>query len=219
MPYSIAIDGPAGAGKSTVAKAVARELGYLYVDTGAMYRTVGLFMLRKGISLREEALVTEKLPDCHIRLSYNEEGLQQLFCNEENVTDLIRTPEISEAASVVSQYPRVREGLVRMQREIAAENSVVMDGRDIGTKVLPGANLKIYLTASVEVRARRRYLELLEKGEKVELPKIEEEVRMRDYRDMHRTESPLVQAEDAVLVDSSGLSLEETVDAILKLAL
>ncbi len=219
MPYSIAIDGPAGAGKSTIAKAVARELSYVYVDTGAMYRALGLYFVRRGINLQDEAAIAAGLPEVNVSIAYDEDGSQQVFLNGENVSGAIRTQEIGNAASTVSQYQPVRDKLVALQKKLAEETSVVMDGRDIGTKVLPHANLKIYLTASVEVRARRRALELREKGEPAELSEIEKQVAERDYRDMHRENSPLMQAEDAVLVDSSDMGIDETIDRIIALSL
>lgn len=218
MPYSIAIDGPAGAGKSTVAKTVAKELGYIYVDTGAMYRAVALQLLREGIPLTEESAVSDAVASVEVSICYDENGLQQVLLNGENVSGLIRTEEVGGAASTTSQYRAVREKLVALQQQLAVRESVVMDGRDIGTKVLPQANLKIYLTASVEVRALRRYKELLEKGMQPVLEEIAEEIAERDYRDMHRAESPLVQAEDAVLVDTSEMKLDEVIDHILALA-
>lgn len=218
MPFSIAIDGPAGAGKSTIARAVAKELGYVYVDTGAMYRAVGYYCLKKQIPLREEGLVSESMSELSIRIAYDAEGVQQVYLNGENVSTAIRGQEVGEAASTVSQYQPVRDKLVSMQQQIARESSVVMDGRDIGTKVLPSANVKIYLTASAEVRAMRRYKELLEKGKPASYEEVLKEVSERDYRDMHRENSPLCQAEDAILLDSSELNIDETIDKILELA-
>ena len=219
MPYSIAIDGPAGAGKSTVARAVAKELSYIYVDTGAMYRALGLFFVRKDVDIRDESAVVAGLPEVNVSIAYAEDGSQQVYLNGEDVSAAIRTQQIGDAASTVSQYQPVRDKLVALQKQLASETSVVMDGRDIGTKVLPHANLKIYLTASVEVRARRRALELQEKGMSAELSQIEKEVAERDYRDMHRENSPLMQADDAVLVDSSEMTLDETIDRIIALSL
>lgn len=219
MPYSIAIDGPAGAGKSTVARAVAKELSYIYVDTGAMYRALGLFFVRKNVDIRDESAVVAGLPEVKVSIAYADDGSQQVYLNGEDVSAAIRTQQIGDAASTVSQYQPVRDKLVALQKQLASETSVVMDGRDIGTKVLPHANLKIYLTASVEVRARRRALELQEKGMPAELSQIEKEVAERDYRDMHRENSPLMQADDAVLVDSSEMTLDETIDRIIALSL
>ncbi|OON85508.1 cytidylate kinase [Oribacterium sp. C9] len=219
MPYSIAIDGPAGAGKSTIAKAVSKELGYVYIDTGAMYRTVGLYCLLNGISITDEDAVVEKIKDIDISIAYDDEGVQQVFLNGENVSTKIRTQEVGEAASTVSQYQPVRDKLVSLQQKLASTTSVVMDGRDIGSKVLPNADTKIYLTASVKERARRRANELREKGESCDIKEVEKEIEERDYRDMHRENSPLVQVPDAVLVDSSDLTIDETIDAILDIAM
>ena len=193
MPYSIAIDGPAGAGKSTIAKAVARELGYVYIDTGAMYRAVGLFCLDQAIVLEDEARVSEAVRDIDITIAYDEEGAQQVFLNGDNVSTRIRTQQVGDAASTVSQYPAVREKMVKLQQSLAEHSSVVMDGRDIASKVLPNADTKIYLTASVEERARRRANELREKGEVCDIAEVEAEIRARDDRDMHRQHSPLIQ--------------------------
>ena len=211
MGFNVAIDGPAGAGKSTIAKLVAKELKLIYVDTGAMYRTIGLYMLKQGIDIHDEEAVTGALPQVSVTIGYDDKGLQRLYLNGEDVTDHIRTPEVSEAASVTSAYPEVREKLLDLQHDLARENDVVMDGRDIGTVILPNAQVKIFLTASVRVRALRRMKELLEKGEEVTLEQVEEEIRERDYRDSHRETAPLKQAEDAVLVDTSDLSIEEVV--------
>ena len=211
MGFQVAIDGPAGAGKSTIAKLVAKELKLIYVDTGAMYRTIGLYMLKNGIDIHDEAAVGAALGEVSVTIGYDENGLQRLYLNGEDVTSLIRTPEVSEAASVTSAYPLVREKLLDLKHTLARENDVVMDGRDIGTVILPDAQVKIFLTASVRVRALRRMKELLEKGEAVSLSMVEEEIRERDYRDSHRETAPLKQAEDAVLLDTSDLSIEEVV--------
>lgn len=219
MPYSIAIDGPAGAGKSTIAKAVSKELGYVYIDTGAMYRAVGLYCLMNGITLTDEEAVVERIRDIDISIAYDDEGVQQVFLNGENVSTKIRTQEVGDAASTVSQYQPVRDKLVSLQQKLASTTSVVMDGRDIGSKVLPNADTKIYLTASVAERARRRANELREKGQSCDIKEVEKEIEERDYRDMHRANSPLVQVPDAVLVDSSDLSIDETIDAILDIAM
>lgn len=219
MPYSIAIDGPAGAGKSTIAKAVARELGYVYIDTGAMYRAVGLFCLDQGIALTDEARVSEAVRDIDITIAYDEEGAQQVFLNGANVSTRIRTQQVGDAASTVSQYPAVREKMVKLQQSLAEHTSVVMDGRDIASKVLPNADTKIYLTASVEERARRRANELREKGELCNIAEVEAEIRARDDRDMHRQHSPLIQVPEAVLVDSSTLTIDETIDRILEICM
>ena len=219
MPYSIAIDGPAGAGKSTIAKAVARELGYVYIDTGAMYRAVGLFCLDEAIALTDEARVSEAVRDIDITIAYDEEGAQQVFLNGTNVSTRIRTQQVGDAASTVSQYPAVREKMVKLQQSLAEHTSVVMDGRDIASKVLPKADTKIYLTASVEERARRRANELREKGELCDIAEVEAEIRARDDRDMHRQHSPLIQVPEAVLVDSSTLTIDETIDRILEICM
>ena len=219
MPYSIAIDGPAGAGKSTIAKAVARELGYVYIDTGAMYRAVGLFCLDEAIALTDEARVSEAVRDIDITIAYDEEGAQQVFLNGTNVSTRIRTQQVGDAASTVSQYPAVREKMVKLQQSLAEHTSVVMDGRDIASKVLPDADTKIYLTASVEERARRRANELREKGELCDIAEVEAEIRARDDRDMHRQHSPLIQVPEAVLVDSSTLTIDETIDRILEICM
>ena len=219
MPYSIAIDGPAGAGKSTIAKAVARELGYVYIDTGAMYRAVGLFCLDQAIALTDEARVSEAVRDIDITIAYDEEGAQQVFLNGANVSTRIRTQQVGDAASTVSQYPAVREKMVKLQQSLAEHTSVVMDGRDIASKVLPNADTKIYLTASVEERARRRANELREKGEACDITEVEAEIRARDDRDMHRQHSPLIQVPEAVLVDSSTLTIDETIDRILEICM
>lgn len=219
MPYSIAIDGPAGAGKSTIAKAVARELGYVYIDTGAMYRAVGLFCLDQAIALTDEARVSEAVRDIDITIAYDEEGAQQVFLNGANVSTRIRTQQVGDAASTVSQYPAVREKMVKLQQSLAEHTSVVMDGRDIASKVLPNADTKIYLTASVEERARRRANELREKGELCDIAEVEAEIRARDDRDMHRQHSPLIQVPEAVLVDSSTLTIDETIDSILEICM
>ena len=219
MPYSIAIDGPAGAGKSTIAKAVARELGYVYIDTGAMYRAVGLFCLDQAIALTDEARVSEAVRDIDITIAYDEGGAQQVFLNGANVSTRIRTQQVGDAASTVSQYPAVREKMVKLQQSLAEHTSVVMDGRDIASKVLPNADTKIYLTASVEERARRRANELREKGELCDIAEVEAEIRARDDRDMHRQHSPLIQVPEAVLVDSSTLTIDETIDRILEICM
>ncbi len=219
MPYSIAIDGPAGAGKSTIAKAVARELGYVYIDTGAMYRTVGYYCICNGIPINDETSVVEHTKDIDISIAYDDSGVQQVFLNGENVSSKIRTQEVGEAASKVSQYQPVRDKLVSLQQKLASKASVVMDGRDIGSKVLPDADTKIYLTASVEERARRRARELEQRGESCDIREVEREIAERDHRDMNRANSPLVQVPDAVLVDSSDLTIDETIDAILDIAM
>lgn len=214
--YNIAIDGPAGAGKSTIAKIVAKKLGYIYVDTGAMYRTMALACYRDGIKAEEEQKVVEKCNSVNITLGY-ENDTQKVYLEGEDVSALIRQEEIGNMTSAIAVYPPVRKILVSMQQELAKKNNVVMDGRDIGTAVLPDADLKIYLTASSRTRAERRYKELVEKGQACDIDEIEKDIKERDYRDMNRDVSPLVQAKDAVLVDSSDMNIEQVVDAIIKL--
>lgn len=211
---AVAIDGPAGAGKSTIAKAVSRELGWIYVDTGAMYRAMAVYFLRKGIDAKDAKKITEAAADAFVTLDYVD-GAQQVFLNGENVTGILRTEEVGNMASASSVYPAVRAKLVELQRKLAETRPVVMDGRDIGTVVLPDASSKIYLTASVEVRAQRRYKELEEKGIKADINEIAMDIEERDYRDTHRETSPLMQAEDAVLVDSSYMSIDEVIRTIL----
>lgn len=216
MAFNIAIDGPAGAGKSTIAKRVAKELSYIYVDTGAMYRAMALYFLRAGIAAEDEAAITESCRQINVTL-LNEGGEQQVFLNGENVNGFIRTEEVGKMTSAVSVYAPVREKLTQLQREMAQKADLIMDGRDIGTCVLPKAQVKIYLTASVETRAKRRFLELQEKGEGCSFEEICEDIKQRDYRDMNREISPLKQAGDAMLVDSSDLSIEEVVAKILEI--
>lgn len=215
--FNIAIDGPAGAGKSTIAKEVARRLGFVYVDTGAMYRTMALHFIRSGIDPLDEAAVAASCRDVDVTLRY-EDGAQQVLLNGENVTGLIRTEEVGNMASATSVYKPVREKLVQLQQALARRENVIMDGRDIGTCVLPDAPAKIYLTASSAVRAKRRYNELVEKGVDCDLDEIERDIIDRDYRDMHRENSPLRQAEDALLVDSSQMTVEQVIAAILEAA-
>ncbi len=217
MSFNIAIDGPAGAGKSTAAKNAAKELGFLYVDTGAMYRTIALYLLRNQVAIEDEDALERALEKISVTLSY-ENGMQHMFLNGEDVSGLIRTQEVSDMASRSSARPAVRKKLLDLQRDLAAREDVLMDGRDIGTAILPNADLKIFLTASSGERARRRYLELKEKGETASLSEIQKEIEERDYRDTHRETSPLRQAEDAVLLDSSDLNLEEVVERIVSLA-
>ncbi len=220
MSYrSIAIDGPAGAGKSTLAKRLAQELGFLYVDTGAIYRTVGLAARRRGVDPSDAAGVAVILPGLAISMGYGEDGLQHMYLGGEDVTAAIRENEISAYASQVASVPAVREFLLEMQRRTAREHDVIMDGRDIGTVVLPQADLKIFLTAAPEARARRRYRELLERGQKAEYDQVLQEVIERDRRDTQREISPLRQAEDAVLADTTELDLEGSFRLLLKLSL
>ena len=215
--YSIAIDGPAGAGKSTIAKQIAKRLEIVYVDTGAMYRTMGLYFLRNQIEPSQTAEIEAACEKINIGIEYVD-GEQQVLLNGENVTSLIRTEEVGNMTSACSVNGKVRSKLVELQQQLAKTTSVVMDGRDIGTKVLPDADLKIYLTASSYTRAKRRWLELTNKGISCNIEEIERDICDRDYRDMHREISPLTQAEDAILVDSSELSIEEVVNRILELA-
>ena len=214
MGYNIAIDGPAGAGKSTIAKLVAKELGFIYVDTGAMYRGLAVHFLKKGIVPGEVEKIEAACEDAKVELGY-ENGVQQVYLNGENITSQLREEAVGNMASVSSAVPAVRAKLLDLQRKLARTMSVVMDGRDIGTNVLPDADLKIYLTASSKVRAERRYKELVEKGVKADFNKIEEDIIIRDRQDMEREIAPLKQADDAVLVDSSDMTIEEVVDAIV----
>ena len=216
MSVNIAIDGPAGAGKSTIAKAVAKELEFIYVDTGALYRAMALHLLRQGIVPGEEAQMDAACENAEISIVY-ENGAQQVLLNGENVTGDLRREEVGNMASVSSARPRIREKLVELQRVLASQTDVVMDGRDIGTCVLPDADVKIYLTASARTRALRRCRELEEKGVSCVLEEIEADINDRDHRDMTREISPLRKAEDAVLVDSSEMSIEEVKEAIIRL--
>ena len=217
MAYNIAVDGPAGAGKSTIAKAVAERLGCIYVDTGAMYRAMALYMLREKVDLQDRAAIAGACTGADIKIGF-EDGVQAVYLNGENVNAFLRTEEVGNAASVTSVVPEVRKRLVELQQLLAAESDCIMDGRDIGTCVLPKAQTKIYLTSSSMVRAKRRYDELTAKGENCDLGKIKADIEERDYRDMHREISPLKQAEDAVLVDSSDMTIEEVIERILELA-
>ena len=216
MAYSIAIDGPAGAGKSTIAKRVAKELGFIYVDTGAMYRAMAIYFVDNGIDGRDEAAVSKACADVDVKITY-EDGAQQVILNGENVTGRLRQEEVGAMASAVAVYAAVRSKLVELQRQLAAGTDVIMDGRDIGTCVLPNATVKIYLTASVDARAKRRYDELVQKGEMQEIDVIKADIEKRDYNDMHRDISPLRQAEDAILLDSSDMNIEEVTDAIMNI--
>ena len=217
MSFNVAIDGPAGAGKSTIARAVAKKKGFIYVDTGAMYRAMALFMLREGVEPTDAAVIADKCKEADITIQYVD-GEQVVLLNGENVNAYLRTEEVGNMASVTSVYPCVRQKLLSLQQDLAAREDVIMDGRDIGTCVLPDAPLKIYLTASVETRAKRRYQELQEKGQTCDLTEIMKDIEDRDYRDMHREISPLAQAEDAILVDSSDMTIEEVVAKITDLA-
>ena len=212
--YSIAIDGPAGAGKSTIARRLAKELGFYYVDTGAIYRTVAYFLDLLGISPKDVDGVERYIDELTISIGYDEEGVQHMIMNGMDVTDDIRTQEISQKASLVSAHSVVRDVLLGMQRDVAKKHNVIMDGRDIGTVVLPKANVKIFLTADPEVRAKRRYDELIAKGQKANLSQILKEIQQRDHQDMNRAIAPLKQAKDAVKVDTSNLDIDGVVEAI-----
>ena len=213
MGYSVAVDGPAGAGKSTIAKLVAKEKGYIYVDTGAMYRGMAIHFLKKGIQPEDTAAIIAACADAEVTIAY-ENGIQQVYLNGENITDMLRTEEVGNMASRTSAIPEVRAKLLELQRSLAREKDVIMDGRDIGTNILPNADVKIYLTASVETRAKRRYTELTEKGIACDYDEIAKDIKERDERDMSRETAPLRKAEDAVLVDSSEMSIEEVVERI-----
>lgn len=214
---SIAIDGPSGAGKSTLAKMLAQELGYLYVDTGAIYRTLGLFALRSGVVPGDEAGVAALLDRADISLKHGADGLQHMYLGDEDVTDAIRLPQVSQAASAVSAHPAVRAYLLEMQRSLARSNNVIMDGRDIGTVVLPEAEVKLFLTASAEDRAHRRCDELLRRGTPQNYETVLQEIVERDDRDSSRAAAPLKQAEDARLVDTTGNTLEESFQVLLEI--
>ncbi len=216
MGFNVAIDGPAGAGKSTIAKAVAAKLGFIYVDTGAMYRAIALYLLNHNIASDDEKAIEESLDDINVEIAYVD-GSQQVLLNGDNVSKEIRREEVGNMASATSVYGCVRSKLLSLQRELARKSDVIMDGRDIGTCVLPDAQVKIYLTASVDCRAQRRYKELVEKGETPVLEDIKKDISDRDYRDMHRDIAPLKQAEDAVRVDSSDMTIQEVVDTIVGL--
>lgn len=216
MSYNIAIDGPAGAGKSTIAKAVAKKMKLIYVDTGSMYRALALFMLREKVDLQDTESIIKKCGEADVTIRY-EDGVQVVLLNGENVNAFLRTEEVGNAASAISPIPEVRKKLVELQRKLASESDCIMDGRDIGTCVLPEAQVKIYLTASSEVRAKRRYDELSAKGVSCDLNQIKADIEERDYRDMHRELSPLKQAPDAILVDTSDMSIEQVIEKISSL--
>ena len=213
MGFNIAIDGPAGAGKSTIARRVARELSFIYVDTGALYRALAVYLVDRAVSPEDPEKVAEAVKEAEVSIAYEGEE-QQVFVNGENVTGRLRTEAAGNMASAIAAQAAVRAALLELQRELAEKHSVVMDGRDIGTHVLPAAELKIYLTASVETRARRRYQELLDKGLRAELDQIASDIEERDYRDMNREIAPLKQAEDAVYLNTSQMSIEEVVSRI-----
>ena len=211
---SIAIDGPAGAGKSTIARALAKELGFYYVDTGAIYRTVAYFLDLWGVSPKDVDAVERYIDELTIGIEYDEEGVQHMIMNGMDVTDEIRTQDISQKASLVSAHKVVRDMLLDMQRDVAKKHNVIMDGRDIGTVVLPRATVKIFLTASPEIRAERRMKELIAKGQKAEFNRVLQEIQQRDYQDSHRAVAPLKQAKDAVLLDTSNMNIEEVIAAM-----
>ena len=216
MSHNVAIDGPAGAGKSTIAKRIARRLGYIYVDTGAMYRAMAYYLIQNQVDAADQEAIAAACQHADISICY-QDGEQVVLLNGENVNVYLRTEAVGNMASVSSVVPEVRKKLVELQQKLARETDVVMDGRDIGTVVLPDADVKVYLTASVETRAKRRFLELQEKGEPADLAKIAADIEDRDYRDMHRDISPLRQAEDATLVDSSDMTIDQVVERILEL--
>ena len=214
--YSVAVDGPSGAGKSTLSRAVARELGIAYVDTGAIYRTIGYYIFREGIDPKDAGAVVAALPLIHVDMCYSEDGLQHMLLNGEDVTEQIRLPKISMYASAVSAIPPVRDYLLEMQRDMARRSSVIMDGRDIGTVVLPDAQVKIFLTADVEVRARRRTAELELRGTPKPFEQVLEEMKQRDWADSHRDAAPLQEAEDAIRVDTTDMDFQQSKEAILQ---
>lgn len=216
MGCNIAIDGPAGAGKSTIARKVAKELSFIYVDTGAMYRAMAYYLLKNHVTGENQKEIEEKCQGAEISICY-ENGEQQVLLGEENVTSYLRTEDVGKMASVSSANGKVREKLLSLQRNLAEQNNVVMDGRDIGTTILPDADVKIYLTASADTRAQRRYQELTQKGETCDLEEIKRDIIARDERDMNREVSPLKQAEDAVLVDSSNMGIEEVTEEIIRI--
>ena len=215
--YSIAIDGPAGAGKSTIARRLAKELGYYYVDTGAIYRTVAYFLDLLGVSPKDVDGVTRYIDELTVEIEYDEDGKQHMLMNGMDVNNDIRTQDISQKASLVSAHAVVREVLLDMQREVARKHNVIMDGRDIGTVVLPKANVKIFLTASAEIRAERRYKEMLEKGQKANLQQVLKDIQQRDYQDTHREIAPLKMARDSIKVDTSDMDLDQVTVAIKKI--
>ncbi len=218
MSFNIAIDGPAGAGKSTIARKAASRLSFLYVDTGAMYRAIALGLLERKTDLRDSEMLKEALAEISVTIGYDSQGRQQVFLNGEDVSSRIRDEEVGKMASASSALAQVREKLTALQRGLAKKENVLMDGRDIGTVILPGAQLKIYLTAGVEVRARRRHQELTAKNIPCSLEEIEKDVRERDERDRNRPVAPLKQAEDAVRIDTSDMTIEEVTDRIVELA-
>jgi len=214
---SIAIDGPSGAGKSTLAKSLSAKLGYVYVDTGALYRTIGYYVLQQGIDPKNEAAVAAVLPEIQVEMTYGEDGLQHMLLNGQDVTKEIRLPDVSMYASAVSAHPPVRAFLLDMQRDLAKKYSVIMDGRDIGTVVLPDADVKVFLTAAAEARAQRRVLELEQRGTPQPFEKVLADIQERDWNDSHRATAPLKQADDAVLLDTTELNFAESEAAMLKI--
>lgn len=216
MSYKIAIDGPSSAGKSTIAKGLAKALGYIYIDTGAMYRAIGLYLIDNGIDYNDENKVCGELDNINVSLDYDKENILHVYLNEKDISNRIRTQEVGEAASVSSQFLKVREKLVDLQRKLAEEKSCVMDGRDIASNVLPNANLKIYLIASEECRANRRLLEEKEKGIDTNYEKVLKELRDRDYRDSHREHNPLIKVPEAIEIDSTDKTVDEIIDYILE---
>ena len=216
MSYKIAIDGPSSAGKSTIAKMLAKELGYIYIDTGAMYRAIGLYLIDNKVDIHDEKSVIAVLDKVDVTLDYDDKNNLHVYLNGKDISSRIRTQEVGEAASVCSQYLKVREKLVSLQKKLAEEKSCCMDGRDIASNVLPNANLKLYVIASDECRAKRRYIEEKEKGIDTTIEKVLEELKARDYRDTHREHNPLVQVSDAVLIDTTDMTPDETVDYVLK---
>ena len=213
LGYNVAIDGPAGAGKSTIAKLVAKEKGYIYVDTGAMYRAIALYFLNQGLNASEIEKMKEIAEQAQVEIGY-EQGVQQVYLNGENVTSKIREEAVGNMASISSAVPEVRARLLNLQRTLAQKEDVIMDGRDIGTNILPNADVKIYLTASVETRAKRRFHELLAKGVSCTLEEITHDIEQRDFRDMNRETAPLCQDKDAILIDSSDMTISEVVEKI-----
>ena len=216
MSYSVAIDGPAGAGKSTIAKFLAKKMGYIYVDTGAMYRAMAVYFVQNNVNPDDEREINAAVTGVNITIEYMD-GVQQVILNGENVTGQIRTEKVGNMASKTSAYPSVRAALLDLQRDLAKTADILMDGRDIGTTVLPHADVKIFLTASVHTRALRRFKEMTEKNPGMTLEEVEKDIRKRDWQDSHREVSPLKQAEDAVLLDNSRLTLEETAKAIMEI--
>lgn len=215
MSYKIAIDGPSSAGKSTIAKLLAKELGYVYIDTGAMYRAIAYYLIENGIDYNDEAKINAVLDNIYVTLDYDKDNNLHVYLNDKDISSKIRTQEVGEAASVSSQFAKVREKLVSLQRKLADEKSCCMDGRDIASNVLPNANLKLYLTATLECRANRRLLEEQEKGIDTNIDKVMEELKTRDYRDMHRDINPLIKVEDAIEIDTTEKTPDEVIDYIL----